>query len=304
MQTDYADKRLEAIIESAVFAIITIDQTGIIEDFNRSAELMFQYSAHEVIGQNVSLLMPEPYRSAHDGFLRHYLSTGEKKIIAIGREIVGLKKNGTQFPIHLTVSEVELEHRTLFTGMIEDISVRVEAEQRVQQLQDELVHVARLSAMGELASALAHELNQPLTAVTNYANAAKRLLQKGKSDGAADLVLKAGEQALRAGEIIRRLRQFIEWGETERNWQDLMSTAHEAAQLGLVGTRRLGIEFELDAPKDLPPVMIDRIQIQQVIQNLVRNAVDALASCDGERRITVRLTKVEGDRVLIAVEDT
>ncbi|MEO1608158.1 MAG: ATP-binding protein [Pseudomonadota bacterium] len=300
---DDASKRLEAIIEAAVFAIVTVDQSGIIESFNNAAEVMFQHNSDEVIGQNIRVLMPEPYRSAHDGFLKNYLSTGQKKIISIGREIIGLRKDGTQFPIHLTVSEVKLEKKTLFTGMIEDISVRVEAEQRVQLLQKELIHVARLSAMGELASALAHELNQPLTAVTNYANAARRLLEKGKAAGATDLILKASDQALRAGEIIRRLRQFIERGETERSWQDLVSTAHEAAQLGLVGTRGLGIHFEFDASEGLPVAMIDRIQIQQVVQNLVRNAVDALASFDGERRIVLRLVSKADDRVEISVED-
>ncbi len=301
---DDANKRLAAIIEAAVIGIITIDESGLIEQFNPAAEAMFQYGADDVIGRNVSMLMPEPFRSAHDGFMANYLATGEKKIIGFGREVLGEKRDGTQFPLHLTISEVRLDDRTLFTGMVEDISVRVEAEQRVQELQDELIHVARLSAMGELASALAHELNQPLTAVTNYSNAARRLLNRGKTDDATDLVLKAGEQALRAGEIIRRLRQFIERGETERSWQDLVSTTREAAQLGLFGTRSLGISFELSHDNALPLVMIDKIQIQQVIQNLVRNAVDELATCDGERCIRIKLQALPGDRVEVAVEDT
>ncbi|MEM9356812.1 MAG: PAS domain S-box protein, partial [Pseudomonadota bacterium] len=260
---DDAGKRLEAIIDAAVFGVITIDERGVIEQFNSAAEKMFQYAAADVIGSNVSLLMPEPFRSAHDGYLARYLATGEKKIIGLGREVVGRRRDGTEFPVHLTISEVHLEQRVLFTGMVEDISVRVEAEQRVQELQDELIHVARLSAMGELASALAHELNQPLTAITNYSNAAKRLLERGKTSGATDLVLKAGDQAIRAGEIIRRLRQFIERGETERSWHNLIATTREAAQLGLFGTRSLGIEFILEHDDHLPEVMIDRIQIQQ-----------------------------------------
>ncbi|MEM7750719.1 MAG: PAS domain S-box protein [Pseudomonadota bacterium] len=301
---DDAGKRLEAIIDAAVFGIITIDERGLIEQFNSAAERMFQYAAEDVIGHNVSMLMPEPFRSDHDGYLASYLATGEKKIIGLGREVVGRRRDGTEFPLHLTISEVRLEQRVLFTGMVEDISVRVEAEQRVQELQDELIHVARLSAMGELASALAHELNQPLTAITNYSNAAKRLLERGKTSGATDLVLKAGDQAIRAGEIIRRLRQFIERGETERSWQNLIATTREAAQLGLFGTRSLGIEFALNHDHDLPEVMIDKIQIQQVVQNLVRNAADELAFCDGDRRIWISLRKLPPARVEIAVEDT
>ncbi len=296
--------RLEAIIESAIFAIVTIDEAGVVEAFNHAAETMFGYRSDEVVGQNVRMLMPEPFRSAHDGFLQSYLATGERKIIGIGREVSGQRCDGSKFPVHLTVSEVRLADRRLFTGMIEDISARVDAEQRVQQLQEELLHVARLSAMGELASALAHELNQPLTAITNYSSAARRLLKDDKTDAATELVLKASDQALRAGEIIRRLRQFIEWGETDRTWQDLETVVGEAAQLGLIGTRSSGLTFDLKAEAGLPKVMIDRIQIQQVIQNLVKNAVDALEEWDGERRITVALTSTADNKVVIIVEDS
>ncbi|MGI9383432.1 MAG: PAS domain S-box protein, partial [Methyloligellaceae bacterium] len=207
-----ARSRLEAIIDTALFAIITINDEGVVEDFNPSAETMFGYTGAEVIGQNVSVLMPEPYRGEHDGYIRRYLTTGSKRIIGIGREVVALRKDGSTFPVHLSVSEVKLADRTLFTGMIEDITARRQAEDRVTELQNELIHVARLSAMGELASALAHELNQPLTAVSNYANAARRMLDNSGSKDphtASELLLKASDQALRAGEIIRRLRQFI-----------------------------------------------------------------------------------------------
>jgi two-component system sensor kinase FixL len=303
-QPDETQKRLKAIIDGAVFAIITIDAEGIIQDFNASAERMFGYEQGEVIGRNVSLLMPEPFRSAHDDFIRQYLTTGQRKIIGHGREVTGERRDGSKFAVHLTVSEVQLADRTLFTGMIEDISARVDAEQRVQQLQNELIHVARLSAMGELASALAHELNQPLTAITNYSNAAKRLLESDKAAAATDLVLKASEQALRAGEIIRRLRQFIEWGETDRTWNDLEPIVNEAAQLGLIGTRSWDLDFSMTIEPDLPRVMIDRVQIQQVVQNIVRNAVDALEAWPGDRRIFVALMRRDDDMVDILIEDT
>ncbi len=298
-----SEKRLEAIINSAVFAIITIDVAGGIEDFNSAAEDMFGYAAGDVIGRNVSILMPEPFRSAHDGFLAQYVATGDKRIIGIGREVIGLKQDGTKFPIHVTVSEVRLSDRVLFTGMIEDVSARIEAEQRIQQLQNELIHVARLSAMGELASALAHELNQPLTAITNYSNAAKRLLGRNQTAQATGLVLKASEQALRAGEIIRRLRQFIEWGETDRSWQDLEPIVHEACQLGLIGTRGRRLNFEMNIEPRLPRVMVDRVQIQQVVQNLVRNAVDALEGSAQDAHIKVSVAHANGEAVQIVVED-
>ncbi len=299
--------RLEAIINGAVFAIITIDEAGIIEDFNPSAEQMFGYSASEAIGRNISMLMPDPYRTAHDGYLRDYLAGGERKIIGLGREVVGLRRDGKTFPVDLTVSEVTLADRRLFTGMIEDISARKEAELQVKELQNELIHVARLSAMGELASALAHELNQPLTAISNYAQAARRLLDGQREQDRArsvDLLLKASDQALRAGEIIRRLRQFIEWGETERSWHDIRKAVEEAAHLGMVGAGSHGIAFEIEAADQLPKVMMDRIQIQQVIQNIVRNAVDAMVDWGGARNILVRVASQQADQVEILVEDT
>lgn len=305
--SEEATSRLEAIIKGAVFAIITIDEAGIIMDFNPSAEQMFGYPASKAIGQNVSMLMPEPYRSSHDGYIRDYHITGQKKIIGLGREVVGLRRDGSTFPVDLTVSEVFLADRRLFTGMIEDITPRKQAERQVKELQNELIHVARLSAMGELASALAHELNQPLTAISNYAQAAKRLLEGDRKQDPArsvDLLLKASDQALRAGEIIRRLRQFIEWGETERSWHDIRTTVEEAAQLGLVGAGSHNIEFELEAAAELPKVMMDRIQIQQVFQNLVRNAVDAMVDWHGNRHINVRIGHEDADHVAILVEDT
>ncbi len=301
------DSRLVAILDAAIFAIINIDCKGIIEDFNPAAEKMFGYKSDEVVGKNVSVLMPEPFRSAHDSYISRYVATGDKKIIGIGREATACRKDGTSFPVHLTVNEVLLPDRRLFTGMIEDISSRVDAEQNVRILQDELVHVARVSAMGEMASALAHELNQPLTAITNYASAARRVLTAGGDaayDSATDLILKAGKQSQRAGEIVRRLREFIERGETERSWHNLHTTIEEAAQLGLVGARAKKIEFEFNASEDLPDVMIDRIQIQQVFQNLVRNAVDALGDWQGEKKIRLNIRRVPDDHVEIAVEDT
>jgi len=302
--SDGASERLRAIFEAAIIAIITMRDDGTITDFNPAAERMFGYPAQEIIGRNVSMLMTAEHRSAHDGYIRAYLESGEKRIIGIGREVPARHRDGSTFPIHLTVSEFFIGERRLFTGMIQNISARIAAENQVGQLQNELIHVARLSAMGELASALAHELNQPLTAITAYASAAKRMLTTDQVDGAAELVLKAGEQAQRAGEIIRHLRHFVERGDTERGWHDLKATVVDAAQLGMVGSRRDGIEFHIDAPDGLPPVMMDKVQIQQVVQNFVRNSADALKTVAPPRRIVVRVSDPADGAIEVSVEDT
>lgn len=303
-----ARSRLTAIFDTAVSAIVTSDENGIIEDFNPSAERMFGYRRNECIGRNVGMLMPAPYRSTHDAVISHYLDSGEKKIIGIGREVVASRKDGSVFPVHVALSEVKQPDRTIFTAMIDDMSARKEAEHRVAELQRELIHVARLSAMGELASALAHELNQPLTAISNYAQTARRLLEQkaGKKgvNAATDLLVKASDQALRAGEIIRRLRKFIVWGESERTWENVAEMVEEATKLALVGSSTKAIDFRLEADKGVPKALVDRIQIQQVIQNLVRNAADALEDWDGEKSIVVRIKKEADDEVAITVQDT
>ena len=210
--------------------------------------------------------------------------------------------------MELAVGEVRLPGRRLFAGFVRDISERHQAQRRVHQLQGELAHVSRLSAMGEMASALAHELNQPLTAVMNYVQACRRLMAPGSAAGAsperlAELMDKAAAQVVRAGEIIGRLRQFIATGETERTVEDINKVVEEASHLALVGAAERGIRFGLRLDPNPPPVCIDRIQLQQVVLNLMRNAVDALEQA--ERRELVVSTAAAGPGgVEIAVADT
>ena len=303
---------LQMIINTSPEAIITIDSRGTVESFNVAAEQMFGYAADEVIGRNVSLLMPEPYASKHDGFLDHYLRTHERRIIGIGREVAAKRKDGTVFPIELAVGEMEFDQRTRFTGFIRDITRIKEAElalreslERERELQTEFHHVSRLSAMGEMAATLAHELNQPLTAVINYVQATRRLLQSGAPAAQAkvpELVGKAVDQAHRAGEIISHLRSFVTRGESTRVSVDVNAIVGEACDLALVGAKAQGIGVTLALADDLPLTSMDRVQIQQVIVNLVRNSIDALQDCE-VRRIEVRTSRVDPAHVAIVVAD-
>jgi two-component system sensor kinase FixL len=188
------------------------------------------------------MLMPSPYRERHDSYISRCIATGERRILGIGRVIVGQRKDGSTFPIELNVSEIQADDRRLFTGFIRDLTDRQATEKRLQELQDELVHVARLSALGEMASVLAHELNQPLAAVSLYLEASKQFLagidapkQLGETLG------KANAQALRAGEIIRRMRGFVKKEPAEHTFHDVNKTVEEAAALALVGAKSLGI---------------------------------------------------------------
>ena len=169
---------LRAIIETAPDALITIDEHGLMQIVNPAAERLFLYPAEELLGRNVSILMPAPHRERHDGYVARYLRTGEKRIIGIGRTVVGLRKDGSTFPMELAVGEARLGEHRLFTGFVRDLTERQEAERRLHELQAELFRVSRLSIMGEMASGLAHELNQPLTAIMNYVQACRRLLER------------------------------------------------------------------------------------------------------------------------------
>ncbi len=298
---------LQSMIATSPDAIITIDHLARIESFNTAAESMFGYAAGDVIGKNVHVLMPEPYRSEHDGYMHRYQETGEKRIIGIGREVIGLRKDGTTFPIELAVAEVELGDQRRFTGFIRDITKRREAEdqlrnslQRIQEIQTEFTHISRLSAMGEMAATLAHELNQPLTAMMNYVQAGRRVLKSDRPDAREkieDVLSKASAQAHRAGEIIRRLRSFVARGETEKMPDAINEVVTEACDLALVGAQTDGIVITTQLEEALPSVMIDRVQIQQVVVNLLRNSIDAL---EGQSDAAIRVTTRQ-DRGIVRV---
>lgn len=259
--------------------MVVIDEKATILSFSSAAEAMFGYAEHEVVGENVSMLMPSPDRERHDSYISRYHKTGERRIIGIGRVTTARRRDGSTFPIELAVGEAETGNGRIFTGFIRDLTETQQAERRLQDLQQELAHISRVSAMGTLASALAHELNQPLTAIANYMEAARDLLREPSEDN-FDMIREAldesASQAIRAGHIVRRLREFISRGETERTVESLRKLMTEANALALVGAGELGIEVlvQLDPAGDR--VVVDRIQVQQVLLNLIRNAIEAM----------------------------
>jgi two-component system, LuxR family, sensor kinase FixL len=300
------ERHLQSILETIPDAMIVIDGNGIMQFFSSAAKRQFGYSEQEAIGQNVSILMPNPDRSRHDGYLARYHSTGERHIIGIGRIVTGQRKDGTTFPMHLSIGEMQSGGVPYFTGFVRDLTEHQQTQARLQELQSELVHVSRLSAMGEMASALAHELNQPLAAISNYMKGSRRLLaatsdpNRSKIETALD---RAAEQALRAGQIIRRLRDFVSRGESEKRVESLSKLIEEAGALGLTGAREQGVQlrFNLDPHHDL--VLVDRVQIQQVLVNLFRNALEAMAQ-SARRELIASNTLAADDMIEVAVSDT
>jgi two-component system sensor kinase FixL len=300
------EDHLRSILDTIPDAMIVIDDHGIIQHFSAAAERLFDYSEHEALGQNVSILMPEPDSSRHDGYLARYKSTGERHIIGIGRIVTGKRRDGTTFPMHLSVGEMHSGGKRHFTGFVRDLTEHQQTQAKLQELQSELVHMSRLSAMGEMASTLAHELNQPLTAISNYMKGARRLLAASNDPNVAKIETaldRAADQAIRAGQIIRRLRDFVSRRESEKRVESLAKLMEEAGALGLAGAREQNIvlRFALDAECDR--VLVDRVQIQQVLVNLFRNALEAMAESP-KRELAASSTKASDDMVELSISDT
>jgi two-component system sensor kinase FixL len=301
-----AARDLRALLDAAIDAVIVINMRGQIETFNRAAEQMFGFSAAEVLGRNVSMLMPEPHRSAHDGYLQRYQETGEARIIGYGREVEAQRRDGSVFPASLAVGRVAGAEPARFVGFIRDISARVAAERAAAQAQQRLTHVARLSTMGEMAAGLAHEINQPLAAITTYAQACQRLLERNEAPDVADLresLAQISRQALRAGEVIRRLRAFVANREVRREPIGCNRLLEDLVTLALPDLRAHGVQLKLEIEADLPEVMADAIQLQQVLINLIRNAIDATLLNGTPRREIVLCAVNTAEGVEISVHD-
>jgi two-component system sensor kinase FixL len=300
-----SEARLASVLDTAVDGIIVIDEQARILVFNKACERMFGFSVAEVMGQNIKVIMPPEYSEHHDSYVAEYLRTGRRKIIGIGREVAAKHRDGTVFPIELSVGEAHTPEGRQFIGIVRDIRARREAEHRLTQLQANLLRMARVSAMDEMGAAIAHELNQPLTALMLYLQAVERMNARQGISGAFPesafaIFEKAVREAERAGNIIHRMRSFIEKRDPLRRLVDLNPLVEDAAELALLG-HQPGTRVLRSLAQDLPQVQVDPIQIQQVVVNLVRNALDAVRN---HPAAVVRITTRRGERsVLLAVED-
>ena len=292
---------LRSILDTVAEALVVIDGRGMIRSFSTAAERLFGFAAGEVIGQNVNVLMPAPYRQEHDGYLQRYAETGERHIIGTGRVVVGRRKDGTTFPMELAVGEAILSDERLFTGVIRDLTERQERDRRFRELQAELIHVSRMNELGLMVSALSHEVSQPLSAMTNYISGARRLFAAGNPAGAEQALQRIAEQADRTRQIIQRLRDLVRKGGTERQLENLPRTIEEASAIALLGVGS-SLKFAIEVDDDASEAVIDKVQIHQVLMNLMRNAVEAMAT--SERRELAITASRAGEMIEICVADT
>ena len=296
---------LRSILETVPDAMVVIDEGGRIISFSKAAEKLFGFAEAELLGENVSALMPSPDRERHDGYLQRYLETGERTIIGIGRLVTGRRRDGTTFPMELSVGEATIGEERIFTGFIRDLTERQEAEKRLHTLQDELAHVSRVTAMGTLATSIAHELNQPLTAIANYVETASDML-KTPDEQTIALVREAldecAREAVRAGQIVRRLRDYISRGDTERQIVPLTRLVNEASALALVSVGAQSLDVSVTMPEN-DEVFVDRVQIQQVLLNLIRNAAEAMRD-KSRGRLSIGAIRREEGFIEVIVSDS
>jgi two-component system sensor kinase FixL len=300
------EEHWRSVLEIVPDAVIVIDDRGIIRSFSATANRLFGFTASETIGRNVSMLMPEPDRSRHNSYITRYRNTGEAHVIGVGRVVTGRRKDGSTFPMHMSLVETRSGERRHFTGFVRDLTEREETQAKLQELQSELAHMSRLTAMGEIASTLAHELNQPLAAVGNYLNGCRQLLEDSQDPVVSevqDALDEATKQIVRAGQIIRHLRDFVARGETEKRIERVAKLIEEASALALVGTREQGIKIRFAVDPTVGSVFADRVQVQQVLINLLRNAIDAMQHSE-RRELTLIVVPTKANMVMFSVSDT
>jgi two-component system sensor kinase FixL len=295
-------QHLASIVDSSDDAIVGKTLDGIVTSWNRAAEEMFGYTANEMIGRGIAMLHPAD-RVHEEAMILDRLRRGDR---LRHYQTVRLRKDGSEITVSLTVSPILSPSGQIIgaSKIVRDISAERRNQSRIQELQAELVHVARLSTMGQMASAIAHELNQPLTAVGNYAGALNRLLASNAADTVRvrDIVDRIRQQTHRAGEVIRRLRDHVAKRNTTRVNEDVNAVVREAAELGLIGTRHQGVQTAIELDPSVGTALIDRIQIGQVIINLVRNSVEAMEA--SERRELTVSTHVADAAIEVVVTDS
>lgn len=295
---------LGAALGAAVDGMIVIDSAGVVQLVNPACERIFGFAASEIVGHNVNMLMPEPYHAEHDRYVQNYLATGARKIIGIGREVKGRRKDGTIFPMDLAVGEAHDGDQRFFVGIIRDITARKEADRRMSELQTELTQISRLSDVAEISAALAHDINQPLSAAMSYVQTGVRLI-KGNKDPQQTVTLleKSVAEITHASQVVQRVRSFVGHGAPQRGTANVGTIARETVELLDSMAEQARVRLDASIPIALPEIYADEVQIRQVLFNLARNAIEATKDS------SVREVRIEAEHgadgfVMVTVRDT
>lgn len=293
---------LRSILATVPDALVVVDERGAILSFSPAAQRLFDYSPRDVIGQDVCMLFADPDRLAHSDFPTLGLSVKEGGTDGEGARMLARHKDGTAFYVALNVGDVVADRKRLFTLFMRLLTNPEKAEWKVRELQAELLHHSRVGVVGTMATALAHEINQPLASIANYVEAAVTMLGKDTDARVLDALQSAAQEAVRAGEIISHLRRFVSRGELQRTLTAPSELVHQTCALAAVVAKPRGIECHVDVGPSDPPVLVDAIQIQQVLLNLARNAIEALERTNRPGRIILKVRTLEG-HVRFSVSD-
>jgi two-component system sensor kinase FixL len=288
-------RKLKSVLDTAADGIITIDDRGIIQSCNRAAEIIFGYKPAELIGFNVKLLMPEPYHREHDGYLANYAMSGKAKIIGIGREVVGRRKDGTVFPVDLAVSEVQLHGQKLFTGILRDITQRKQAEEQLLNLnqtlhrqQDALVQHEKMAAMGQMAAGVAHEIANPLASMDSLL----QLVQRQPETWNDQTIVSLREQVERINRIVRELTSFAHPNESGWEVVTLNPVVENALKMVRFDHRLRRVRVQTKFDPNVGSSCLIPHSILQVLVNMIINALDAVANVD-DPQITVATNRID-----------
>lgn len=270
----YNAAHLEAIVESAVDGMITIDARGVVRSFNPAAELIFGYEADQVIGHNVKMLMPSPYREEHDGYLERYKRTGDKQIIGIGREVVGRRQDGSTFPMDLAVSEFWVGQQRYFSGTVRDVTERRENREERERLIKELEQ--KNAELERFTYTVSHDLKSPLITIKGFLGMLEQDARDGNIERMTSDIERIANAADRMKELLDEVLELSRIGRVVNpaEWVDLAELSRETVDLLSGPLDERGAE--VDVAQDLPTVFGDRVRLREVIQNLVENAIKFL----------------------------
>lgn len=301
------EAKLNSILNASIEGIIVIDTVGTIVSVNAAAENIFGYGSEELIGYSVSQLMPITIRKKHDYYLQKYLRAFIPKAIRQIREVEGLHKDGFLVPLDMTIAEFPLDGVQYYSGIVRDVSARKLQEQQEKEHLEKLAHVTRLGLMGEMASGIAHEVNQPLSAVVNYTQVCLQFIQNENPDLAkiGEIMHKANQQALKAGQIIHSMREFVKPRKIHRSTVDINALIYDAISIFESDFKQHLVAMRFELTKNLPHVYIDQVQIEQVILNLIRNSIDALKELPQftQRQLSIETTLNDLNYVVVRVKD-
>ena len=302
-----AEDQFRLVVEAAPSAMIMVNSEGRIALVNTQVEAVFAYAREELIGHPIEMLVPERFRSHHIGYRRGYFDDARARPMGAGRELFGLRKDGSEVPIEIGLNPIQTSEGLFVLASIIDISERKQAELDAARRRNEMAHLSRMTTLGELSGSLAHELNLPLGAILSNAQAAQRILANGDADLAEvrEILNDIVSEDKHAAEVIRRLRLWLKKGEVQQHTVRITKLVQDVLKLIRSDLINQQVTVHTELARNLPAVTGDSVQLQQVLVNLVVNACDAMADCNApERRLLIRTGVESGtSAVIVSVID-